>query len=41
MVLNKLRDGEAPVILAVNKVDNVQESRFAAAPPVLAADELS
>lgn len=25
MVLNKLRDGKAPVILAVNKVDNVQE----------------
>ncbi len=25
MVLNKLRNGEAPVILAVNKVDNVQE----------------
>ncbi|XNM76378.1 hypothetical protein ACLK19_17150 [Escherichia coli] len=25
MVLNKLRDGEAPVILAVNKIDNVQE----------------
>ncbi len=23
--LNKLRDGKAPVILAVNKVDNVQE----------------
>ena len=25
MVLNKLREGKAPVILAVNKVDNVQE----------------
>lgn len=25
MVLNKLRDGKTPVILAVNKVDNVQE----------------
>ncbi len=25
MVLNNLRDGKAPVILAVNKVDNVQE----------------
>ncbi len=25
MVLNKLRDAKAPVILAVNKVDNVQE----------------
>jgi GTP-binding protein Era len=25
MVLNKLRDGKAPVILAINKVDNVQE----------------
>lgn len=25
MVLNKLRDGKAPMILAVNKVDNVQE----------------
>ena len=25
MVLNKQRDGKAPVILAVNKVDNVQE----------------
>ncbi|VDZ62305.1 GTP-binding protein Era (plasmid) [Klebsiella aerogenes] len=25
MVLNKLRDARAPVILAVNKVDNVQE----------------
>ncbi|XNM54693.1 hypothetical protein ACLK1Z_14885 [Escherichia coli] len=25
MVLNKPRDGKAPVILAVNKVDNVQE----------------
>ncbi len=33
MVLNKLREGKAPVILAVNKVDNVQgESRSAAAP---------
>ena len=35
MVLNKLRDGKAPVILAVNKVDNVQEkSRSSAAPAV-------
>lgn len=28
MVLNKLRDAKAPVILAVNKVDNVQEKRI-------------
>jgi small GTP-binding protein len=34
MVLNKLRDGKAPVILAVNKVDNVQEKGSAAAPAV-------
>ncbi|STE23853.1 GTP-binding protein Era [Escherichia coli] len=31
MVLNKLRDGKAPVILAVNKVDNVQEKSRSAA----------
>ncbi len=31
MVLNKLRDGKAPVILAVNKVDNVQEKADLAA----------
>lgn len=30
MVLNKLRDGKAPVILAVNKVDNVREKPSAA-----------
>lgn len=30
MVLNKLRDGKAPVILAVNKVDNAGKSRSAA-----------
>ncbi len=42
MVLNKLRDGKAPVILAVNKVDNVQEkSRSAATLTVLGKpDEL-
>lgn len=34
MVLNKLREGKAPVILAVNKVDNAGESRSAAAPAV-------
>ena len=28
MVLNKLRDGKAPVILAVNKVDNVRKGDF-------------
>ncbi len=34
--LNKLRDGKTPVILAVNKVDNVQEKADSAAAPAVA-----
>ncbi len=37
VVLNKLRDGKAPVILAVNKVDDVQEKQAVAALTVLAS----
>ena len=35
MVLGKLRDARAPVILAVNKVDNVQEKADLAAAPAV------
>ncbi len=34
MVLNKLRDAKAPVILAVNKVDNAGKSGSVTAPAV-------
>ncbi len=41
MVLNKLRDGKAPVILAVNKVDNVQEKAESAATLTVPASQMN